>query len=46
VDTLIGILGLAVYITCILALSAAITFAVIKISPSQSAKKREEEPTG
>ncbi len=43
-DELIGIGGLALYIASILLLSAAITFAVIKISPSQSSKKKQEEP--
>lgn len=46
VDTLIGIGGLLVYISCILLLSAAITYAVIRISPSQSAKKQDEETAG
>jgi hypothetical protein len=39
-EDILGVLGLAVYITLILALSAGITFLVIKISPSQSAKEQ------
>ncbi|HEU0335516.1 MAG TPA: hypothetical protein VFR43_03125 [Gaiellaceae bacterium] len=39
-DTFLGLLELAVYVTGMLALSAAVTFAVIKISPSQSAKEQ------
>lgn len=37
-DTVLGLLELALYVCSILGLSAAITFAVVKISPSQSAK--------
>jgi hypothetical protein len=40
-DTILGLLELAVYVAGILALSAAVTFAVIKISPSQSAKEQK-----
>jgi hypothetical protein len=39
VDTVLGLLELAFYVLTILALSAGMTFAVIKISPAQSAKK-------
>jgi type II secretory pathway component PulJ len=42
-ETLLGILMLAVYVFAILALSAAVTFAVVKISPSKSAKKDKQE---
>jgi hypothetical protein len=42
-ETLLGILGLAVYVIGILLLSAAITFLVVKISPAQSAKKKSEQ---
>ncbi len=38
-DTVLGLLELALYVCSILALSAAVTFAVVKISPSQSAKQ-------
>jgi hypothetical protein len=42
-DTILGIVGLALYVMAILSLSAAVTFAVIKISPSQSAKQQKSE---
>jgi hypothetical protein len=45
-DTVIGILELAAYVLVILGLSAAVTFAVIRISPAQSAKKRDADETG
>ena len=37
-DAVIGIVALGGYVLGILALSAAITFLVVKISPAQSAK--------
>jgi hypothetical protein len=39
-DDLLGVLGLIAYVVAVLAFSAAITFAVVKISPSQSAKEQ------
>jgi hypothetical protein len=42
-EDLLGLLLLVVYITAILALSAGVTFLVIKISPSQSAKEQAEK---
>ena len=39
-DTVISLVALALYITAILALSAAITWAVIRISPSESTKQQ------
>ena len=42
-DTVISIIELVLYIAAILALSMAITYAVIRISPSESAKELEEQ---
>jgi hypothetical protein len=42
-EDLFGVLLLIVYIVGILALSAGVTFLVIKISPSQSAKEQAAE---
>ena len=39
-DDVISLVALVLYITAILALSAAITWAVIRISPSESAKEQ------
>ena len=39
-DDVLSLIALALYITAILALSAAMTWAVIRISPSQSAKEQ------
>jgi hypothetical protein len=42
-DTVISIIELVLYIAAILGLSMAITWAVIKISPSESAKQQQEK---
>jgi hypothetical protein len=39
-NDLLGVLGLIAYVVGGLAFSAAITFAVVKISPAQSAKEQ------
>ena len=41
-DNVISLIALVLYIAAILALSMAITWAVIKISPSESAKEQAE----
>ena len=40
-DTVLGLLELTLYVVAILALSSAVTWGVVKISPSQSAKERK-----
>ena len=42
-DTILGLLELAFYVCSILALSAAVTYAVVRISPSQSAKQSADK---
>ena len=42
-DTVISLFELVLYISGILALSAAVTYAVVKISPSQSAKEERQQ---
>jgi hypothetical protein len=42
-EELLGVLGLAAYVVAVLLLSAAVTLAVVKISPSQSAKEQAGE---
>ncbi|HEX2304427.1 MAG TPA: hypothetical protein VHH57_12440 [Gaiella sp.] len=39
-DDLISIVALVLYIAAILALSMAVTWAVVKVSPSESAKEQ------
>ena len=42
-DTALGLLGLLLYITFVLSLSSAVTFAVVKLSPAQSAKETPKD---
>lgn len=42
-NTILGLLELVVYVLAILALSAALTWTVIRISPAQSAKRKPDE---
>jgi hypothetical protein len=39
-DTILGLLLLVVYIAAVVSLAAAVTLAVIRISPSQSAREQ------
>ncbi len=38
-DTVLGLLGMTLYIVCVIALAAAITWLVVKISPTTGGKK-------
>jgi uncharacterized protein YneF (UPF0154 family) len=40
-DTVLGLLGLVVYIAVIVGLACGVTWIVVKLSPSQSAKQAE-----
>jgi hypothetical protein len=42
-ETILGLLGLTLYIIAILGISMGITLAVVKISPSQSAKQARND---
>ena len=42
-DTVIGLFELALYIVAVLALSMGLTWLVIKISPSESAKEQKAQ---
>jgi hypothetical protein len=43
-DGVLGIIGLIVFVAGIISLSAAVTWLVIKISPSRDKPKSEPEP--
>jgi hypothetical protein len=43
VHTILGILGLAVFIPCVIALAAGITWLVVKVSPSPEKKQLKQE---
>jgi hypothetical protein len=38
VESVLGLLGLAVFIPCVISLAAAVTWVVVKISPAPAAK--------
>jgi len=40
-DTVLGLIGLTVYIVAIIGLAAAVTWGVVKLSPSKSQKQLE-----
>jgi hypothetical protein len=40
-DTVLGLIGLTLYIVFIVGLAAAVTWAVVKLSPSKSQKQLE-----
>lgn len=42
-ETVLGLLELALYVVGILALSATVTYAVVRISPAKSTKRQPEK---
>jgi hypothetical protein len=44
IENILGLLGIAVFIVCLIALSAGVTWLVVKISPKPGAKKKKPEP--
>jgi hypothetical protein len=45
-DTVLGLLGLVLYIVVIVGLACGVTWIVVKLSPSQSAKQAEAKAKG
>jgi hypothetical protein len=41
-DTVLGLLGMAVYMTLVVGLACGVTYVVVKLSPSKSVKELEE----
>jgi hypothetical protein len=42
-DTVLGLIGLLVYIVAIVALASGVTWVVVKLSPSKSVKELEAD---
>ena len=40
-ETVLGLIGLAIYIVCIVSLAAGVTWVVVKLSPSKAQKQLE-----
>jgi hypothetical protein len=43
VTTLYGFIGLAIFIPCVIALAAGVTWLVVKISPDPEKKKKQQQ---
>ncbi len=41
-DTVLGLIGMAVYMATVVGIASGITFVVVKLSPSKSVKEIEE----
>jgi hypothetical protein len=44
VETVLGLIGLVIFIICVVALAAAVTWAVVRLSPTPGQKKPKPEP--
>jgi hypothetical protein len=45
-DTILGLFGMLLWIAAVMGLAAAITYAVIKLSPGEKAAKQPEQDAG
>jgi hypothetical protein len=45
VATVLGILGVVVFIVCVIALAAGVTWTVVRLSPTPGSKPKSEPPT-
>ena len=43
--TALGLLGVAVFIVCVVALAAGVTWTVVRLSPTPGSKQKTETPT-
>ena len=41
----LGVLGIIVFIVCVISLAAGVTWLVVKLSPAPGRKKKTPEPT-
>jgi len=44
VETVLGLIGLVIFIICVISLAAGVTWAVVRLSPMPGAKKPKPEP--
>jgi hypothetical protein len=44
VETALGLIGLVIFIICVVALAAAVTWTVVRLSPTPGGKKPKPEP--
>jgi len=43
VETVLGLIALAIFIVCVVALAAGVTWLVVKLSPAPGKKKRKQQ---
>jgi len=43
--TVLGLLGIAVFIPCVVALAAGVTWVVVRVSPNPNTKKKQQAQT-
>jgi len=43
VETVLGLIALAIFIVCVVALAAGVTWLVVKLSPPPDKKKRKKQ---
>ena len=41
---MLGLIGVAIFIACVIALAAGVTWAVVRLSPPPGSKKPKSEP--
>jgi hypothetical protein len=46
VDTVLGLIGVVVFIACTIALAAGITWVVVRLSPAPGSKPKTPESSG
>jgi hypothetical protein len=44
IENVLGLLGIVVFIACVIALAAAVTWIVVRVSPKPGGKKNKPEP--
>ena len=44
IANILGLLGIAVFIVCLIALAAGVTWLVVRVSPTPGSKKKKPEP--
>jgi hypothetical protein len=44
IANILGLLGIALFIVCLIALSASVTWLVVRVSPKPGSKKNKPEP--
>jgi hypothetical protein len=44
VETVLGLIGMVVFIAAVISLAAGVTYAVVRLTPSKTAKKPETAP--